>query len=132
MPDKPSSSESQKLAGSTSARAAKSKADVKSNAWSISGAATGLADVVSQGALQGVALDKATERKNMLRYMQRCRHESANAAAANQVLESMKPESDRLRRVLESRQAAAKAMVRNMEEREKEDSFSMLLLHRNS
>ena len=60
MPDKPSSSESQKLAGSTSARAAKSKADVKSNAWSISGAATGLADVVSQGALQGVALDKAT------------------------------------------------------------------------
>ena len=92
MPDKPSSSESQKLAGSTSARAAKSKADVKSNASSISGAATGLADVVSQGALQGVALDKATERKNMLRYMQRCRHESANAAAANQVLESMKPE----------------------------------------
>ena len=68
----------------------------------------------------------------MLRYMQRCRHESANAAAANQVLESMKPESDRLRRVLESRQAAAKAKVRNMEEREKEDSFSMLLLHRNS
>ena len=121
MPSRSSSRKAQNESKSASAHEAKNSAPTVTNAGYVSGAATGLADVVSQGALQGVAMDKATDLKNILRYMQRCRHESANAAAANQVLESMKPEKqrcDRLRRVLESRQAAAKAKVRNMEERE--------------
>ena len=116
MPSKSRSRKGQNESESVSAPAAKSAAQKVTNASIVPEKHIGAADVemcLASGS-EGETMEK-DDLLRMFREEQQHARKRAHMAAAQQVLESMKPVNQRaaqLKRVLESRQAVMKAKVR--------------------
>ena len=114
MPSKSRSRKAQNESESVSALAAKSAAPTVTNASIVPEKHIGAADVEMPGVRQGEAMAEDDLLRKFREEQQHAR-KRAHMSAAQQVLESMKPVNQRaaqLKRVLESRQAAMQAKVR--------------------